>query len=350
MKGYANPQKMSVEQPFRPHLPLVQSLLASSETHGASASKEAAISVRAFVEKVFIPTLVELKNGASPVHYFSILKYILTPESVDLMSSVHGTGGRGRLRSKTNWPYLDDVRVRDLTADRIRQIISCASNEGYSPQTLKHIRTVIGTIIKVAKRERILNGENPISRVELPTMTRRELRGLTVEQVKTILKVMKYPEREVALLTICTGLGVSEICALRWKNVNLTHAPIFRNGVRVPARSIIIGKLARSNTFKPVQQGPNKHVAISETLGAALMKLRQRHGSEDPNDFLVTSPDGGPQSPLNRRLLRLKPISKELQISWLSWQVLKRAHQGLLEELRISLTDQLVAHAYWHLS
>jgi integrase len=202
---------------------------------------------------------------------------------------------------------------------------------------------VIGAIIKHAARERVFHGDNPISDVRLPTMTRRESHELTMEQAKTILKLMKYPEREVALLTICTGLGVPEICALRWRHVNLSDFPIDQAGTRIPARSIMVEKLWRYDSFRPVQPKPERYVSISDTLAAALMDVRQRHSSTDPNDPLFVAPEASQQSPLDFRLLQLKPISKELQMPWLSWQVLKRTHQVFIEELRMALTDELVS-------
>jgi hypothetical protein len=41
-------------------------------------------------------------------------------------------------------------------------------------------------------------------------------------------------------------------------------------------------------------------------------------------------------------MLRLNPIGRELEMPWLSWQVLKRAHDELLSELRIKLSQDLV--------
>lgn len=323
---------------------------ASGDLHPISASQGPNTTVKTFVEEKFIPGLVELKSEAGRRHYHSILKYILSPKSVQQMLSAHQGQRKGRLTSTTNWPYLDNVRLCDLTAERVRQLVSYASDEGYSPQTLKHIRNVIGAIIKHAKRERVFDGENPICDVQLPTMIRRNCHCLSLDQAKAILKVMKYPEREVALLTICTGLGVPEICALRWKHVNLSHVAIHQNGGQIPPRSIMVEKLSLQDAFRPVQPKAERFVAISETLAAALTDLRQRHGSDDPNNFLLSAPGAYPQSSLSARWLKLKPVSRELQMPWLSWQVLRRAHHAFLEELMITLTDELVSSAFCKLS
>lgn len=350
MKMHQNVMMASAEQSARSFVSTAMPPPASRETHSVLAGHGPATSVKTFVQNVFIPRFVDLKSKAGRQHYYSILKYILTPESVEQLFATHRTQHRRRLRSEDDWPYLDNVSLCDVTPDRVSQLIACASFKGYSPQTLKHIRNVVGTIIKYAVRERIFHGDNPIGAVRLPTMTRRECHYLTMAQAKTILKVMKYPEREVALLSICTGLGVTEICALRWRHVNLAHVAVYEDGRRIPARSIIVGKSSRYDSFRPVQPTPDKYIAISDTLADALMELRQLHRSDNPNDFLLKAPKGDSRSPLTVELLQLKSISKELQIPWLSWQVLKRAHKAFLEELRIALTDELVASAFLQLS
>ncbi len=147
-----------------------------------------------------------------------------------------------------------------------------------------------------------------------------------------------------------TGLGVQDICALRWKDVNLTPVAVHENGRRIPPRSIMVAKLSSHQANGPVQRMPDKYVAISETLGAALIQLRQRRKSGDPNDFLVSASDGDSESPLTLKSLRLTSVSKELHMPWLSWHVLRRAHQAFIEELRAVLTDELIAGSVYTFS
>ena len=346
MKGRRNVHQISAQKELQPLLAAAQPLASTSDLQPIPVRLGPGTSIKTFVERVFIPRHVELKSAAGRAHYHSILKYVLTPESVEQMFSAYGMRSGSIRKTRTDWPYLDNVKLRDLTEDRVRQLISCALSEGYSPQTLKHIRNVIGSIIRLAKRERIFKRDNPICNVNLPAMSRRLCHELTKEQAKTILKLLRYPEREVALLTMSTGLGVKDICALRWKDVNLTPVGVHENGTRIPACSIVVAKLSHHQAKGPVQRMPDKYVAISETLATALIQLRQRRRSEDPNDFLVTSSDSDSESQLTLKSLRLRSVSKELHMPWLSWQVLRRAHQAFIEELRIVLTDELIAFAY----
>ncbi len=196
MKGHENIQELSAKKMLQPPLAVAKPLPSTRDLQPVTVNLGPGTSIMTFVENVFIPRHVELKSAAGRAHYHSILKYILTPESFEQMFSAYGTQRSSMRKARTNWPYLDNVRLRDLTEGRVRHLISCALSEGYSPQTLKHIRTVIGSIIKLAERERIFIRKNPIRNVNLPTMSRRVCHELTKEQAKTILKFLRYPERE----------------------------------------------------------------------------------------------------------------------------------------------------------
>ena len=86
-----------------------------------------------------------------------------------------------------------------------------------------------------------------------------------------------------------------------------------------------------------------RQVTVPDPLIQALIRLEtpsrdRRH----PNSFVVATREGNPIRPSSVGTLRLKPIGRELAMPWLSWQVLKRAHEALLSELRVQLSDVLV--------
>ena len=205
---------------------------------------------------------------------------------------------------------------------------------------------MISTIVKQAKRQRVFDGDNPIHDVKLPAMTRRACPELTLEQAKTILRSLKYPEREVALLTICTGLGVPEICALRWKHVNLSHEqhPITR--CRFLRDPFWFGKLARRDVFGQPLPGKDRYIPVTEALVAVLVELKERHSSQDPNDFVLPSSADAPSLRFHCDRFDCTRLLTVSACRGFRGRLSKRAHHGLIEQLRISLTDQLVTHAF----
>jgi integrase len=168
-----------------------------------------------FVESRFIPNHVELKGPAGRTHYHAILKHVITPELVDRLFVPYHGEVNGRLKALSEWPYLDYVRIRDITPDHIRRLTKSATAHGYSPQTVKHIRNVISAIFNHARKEKIFSGDNPVSEVDLPPPLQKHRPGLSMAQANGILNLLESPEREIALITMTTGLKISEICALQ---------------------------------------------------------------------------------------------------------------------------------------
>jgi hypothetical protein len=131
--------------------------------------------LREFVKTRFIPEHVTPKGTARRRYYRAILKHVLKPETVDLLFDAGARIAirRRRLTAITDWPYLDDVRLCDLQPLHVRSIVMAALDRGYSVETVKHIRYVIGTIITHATRSRCFGGDNPAFQVPLSNMIRK---------------------------------------------------------------------------------------------------------------------------------------------------------------------------------
>jgi hypothetical protein len=303
---------------------------------------ERTVSFSVYVEKIFAPDHVMRKTPAGRVHYHAILKHVLNPDVVDRIFSPASGCVKGRLKPVPDWPYLDDVRLCDLSAAHIHHLIVSAAARGYSPQTIKHIRNVVGAVISHARKNEVFTGDNPASVVELPPMTRRASRDLTIAEARAILSHLRYPEREIALMSITTGIGISEICHLRWRHVNLSNRQILCDGEVIPPQCILVSRCGTyGDAIDPSLTHPRK-LDFPNSLIRWLLDLRRKQGKYDPDRFIVSLPGEDGLSPIAVQMLRLKPVGRALGIPWLSWQVLKRAHNALLSELTNHLSDQLV--------
>ena len=249
------------------------------------------MTVAEFVENVFVPEHVAGKKLSGRTHYRAILQHVLTPKEVDCAFHVEAGKSTTRLNAFPNWPYLDKVRLCDVQPIDVQRLVAAASARGYSTQTVKHIRNVVRAIFALATKKGSFTGDNPANPVTLPEMTRTEAHALTLAQVKRVLGVMQYPEKEMALLAILTSMNIAEICGLQWKYVNLTETWFGTDGEPIPPKTIA--------------------------------------------DFVLVSPAGTPVSEHHIAARRLKPIGKALQMPWLSWRVFRRTRASLLNELEL---------------
>jgi integrase len=294
-----------------------------------------------FVTALFVPEHVTGKGPSGRTHFQAMLKHVLTPEEVDRAFQVDPKKSRAKLKAVANWPYLSNVRLCDVRPDHVQRLVSAALACGYSTQTATHIRNVVGAIFAHAKRHGF-RGDSPAAQVTLPEMARKEAHALTLAQAKEVLGLMRYPEREMAMITILTGMNIAEICGLQWKWVNLTEAWSQTNGEAIPPRSIAVRQqICRGNLVSLERKTRNRSVPIPEPLFPILLTLSRRTKFAGPGDFVLASPAGAPISEHNLAKRRLRPIGSELMMPWLSWQVFRRTYTTLAYELGRQLVDRL---------
>lgn len=233
---------------------------------------------------------------------------------------------------------MDNVRLCDLKPDHVRRIISAALDRGYSVQTVKHVRNVIGTIISHATKRRSFSGDNPAFQVPLPKMIRKAETNLTLAQTRQLLGVMRYPEREMALIAMFTGLNMLEICGLQWKHVNLTASPVHVDGNLVPPRSIAVKKQWNRVDLDNVRENRSRDVAVSQLLLSLLTELKQKQAYAGPNNFVLVTRAGTAFWPSTILQNRLKPLGRELGMPWLSWHLFTKAHKTIMSESGMDLT------------
>lgn len=293
---------------------------------------QSTMTIASFVEKKFVPEHVATKRTSGRTHYQAILKHVITPEEVDRIFQVDTDKSKTKLRSIPGWPYLDNVRLCDTRPDNVQKLVAAAIAQGYSPQTVTHIRNVVSAIFSHAHKEQCFDDENPASPVRLPEMTRKEAHKLTSSQAREILGVMQYPEKEISLIAILTGMNVAEICGLQWRYVNLTGSELKTEGEPIPAMSIAVRTQWYRGELGQVKKSRTRNIPIPHALVPVLLGLSRRAQFTNPEDYVLVSRVGTPINQINTVARRLKPIGKELQMPWLSWHVFRRAHPTLISE------------------
>ena len=284
-----------------------------------------------FVEAKFLPDHVGHKTQAGQLYYRSILKHLITPERINAVEGLRGIA-KPKLSRLPGWPYLDDTPLCEFSADHVRNIISAANSQEYSSETVRHIRNLMSVVISHASREGCFVGPNPVSSIKLPPLKPKEERLISGRTLRTVLKLMRYPERQITMIAITTDLSIAEICDLQWKDVNLSDTVHHVDGEAVPARSMIVCARWNKEGVGDIHRGRARTVRLSNQLLSILNDLKEGEYSASDN-FVLTSRRGKRLQPASIRMARLKPIGKQVGMPWLSWSDLRRARTVLLSEL-----------------
>lgn len=294
-----------------------------------------------FVRIKFLPEYIQQKGLAGRQHYQAMLKHILRPDTVD---QIFQSGG-SRLKAIPGWPYLDQVKLCELREDHVRDLTRTAEARGYAAQTVKHIRNVLGVIIGHAKQERLFEDENPVVRVGLPPMSRRRLEHLTIAQAKAMLGMMEFPEREIALIAITTGLSIQEICGLQWKHVNLKKNAVECEGKAIPPNCILVRQHWYREAIFSLGSSRVRVIEVPQPLLLVFVQLRQESTPVNANSFVLTVHSGEPIRPRGLQKAPLSAIGQKIDIPSLSWRHINRAHGAILSELRVRISTEFVSSA-----
>jgi hypothetical protein len=155
-----------------------------------------------------------------------------------------------------------------------------------------------------------------------------------------VLELMRYPEREVALMAILTSMTISEICGLQWKSVNLTDHALSREGLTIPARHIAIRTQWYRGQLAPVPPSRKKFIPLPPLL-LRVIRCLSNGSSAGWNDFVLTTRSGRPINQINLAGRRLKRIGQQMNMPWLSWQVFRRTRLSILHEYETRVQEQL---------
>jgi signal transduction histidine kinase len=299
------------------------------------------MTVAEFIVHRFIPEYVFSMRPAGRDYFHYILKHVLSPERLDPAFEPGQDRGNARLAAILGWPYLDAIQLSDVDAGHIQEIIAAALEHGYSIQTATHIRNVIRRVFSYAHNTSCLQGENPAARVILPPVVRTEPRVLTLDQMRLVFRHMRYPEREVAILGVLTGMRVAEIFALKWKYVNLKDTWTMADGEWISPRAIAIRNLIYRNQIGNVTASRKREIRIPDQLLSMLFDIRTRTRSLTKESFVFSSRSGTPINRDNITRRRLRLIGTQLDMPWLSWNVFYRTRVGLDSRSRVRLYSEL---------
>ncbi len=123
-------------------------------------------------------------------------------------------------------PYLGHLRLRDLSATHIDEMITqIAKRDGrqLTAATIRRIYATLRTALNAAVRRRLM-AFNPALQVEMPVEDREPVTVWTYEQLGQFLNSAK-DDRLVLLyyLVALTGLRRGEVVGLRWVDVDLDN-------------------------------------------------------------------------------------------------------------------------------
>ena len=188
-------------------------------------------------------------------------------------------------------PALGGMKIIAIRPDNIQHLYSKMLNEGLSKSTVKYVHAIIRKTLDTALKWGLV-GRNVADAVTPPTPERYEIKPLTVEEVKRLLKVLKG-DRLYAfyVLMSTTGIRKGEALALQKSSLDLDNGTLTvkHSLAQIYGEGLVLGE--------PKSEKSKRELALPEFTVNAL----REHLEKYPNNsgFVFATSHNTPFSPRN---------------------------------------------------
>lgn len=191
-------------------------------------------------------------------------------------------------------PLCTDVWMKNVRTFHVQKWLDTIGATGLSRNTLKHIKSVISAIFKLAKQQDYFHGENPAkdTAVNPSAAEPEETYAYSLEEINAILAHIPEPAATAFAVAAFSGLRRGEIEGLRWED--------YRDNEIQVSRSIWNGRENDPKTKKSAAPVPVIR-QLAERL--EIHRLRQKDAKKGP---MFTTSKGTKESMnniLNRSIL-----------------------------------------------
>lgn len=186
---------------------------------------------------------------------------------------------------------------------------------GLSPRTVGHMHRVLKQALGQAIRWELIT-RNPADAVDPPKIDWKPMQTYDLPQTADLLEAVRgTPIFVPALLAVLCGLRRGEICALRWRNVDLAAGQLS-----------VVESLEQTKAglrFKSPKSGKGRTVALSETVIEELRAHRAKRAQEllrlgvglSDDDLVIAHADGSIVQPIYvsqqwARLIAKTPLAR----------------------------------------
>ena len=265
-----------------------------------------------------------------------------SPVVLPLLAKTTQERHRGVIRNYL-MPTFGQMCLRDVTPLAVQRFFSGMANSPLRTESQAKVKDVLSRIMGSAVQFGFLI-RNPVEGVRLPPRKcgRRPKPYVTPQQFETLIELIPEPYATMVFVAVFTGLRVSEIIGLRWRNVHSDSISVEERCCRGewgPPKSEASRATVAVN--RAVIERINRLKAMTVVVRAGRARRKYRVVKCDgPDDLVFQSlSNGGPMRDNNVLVRFIKPAGRKLGIAWVNWQVLRRSFATWLKMVGADVKD-----------
>ncbi len=206
-------------------------------------------------------------------------------------------------------PAFGRGQLQKLRVEQIQRFINEQSKDKQPATVRKMIE-----VLKAALKQAVINGliaKNPADGVTQPKMEQREVDFLEPDEQKKLMESLPDTDNARCLRFILnTGLRVSELCALRWADVDADHFTVRQGAVRVKAFDAKEDERKTALSIAaPKSKAGKREIPIVPATSAILQTQRKLYAERklaagelwQDNGYVFSAESGAIKDPTNLR-------------------------------------------------
>jgi integrase len=269
-------------------------------------------------------------EGAMTLVNFTENRYLPFVETHKRISTFRGYRNMWRRYLKPR----GEIRLREFrTVDGEQILVSIAAEHMLTSTTLAHIKAFLSGIFRYAKRQGVINFENPMRDVVLPKgAPAGETYAYSLDEITQMLDVLPEPAATIVAVAAFTGVRKGELRGFLWENYD---------GEQI----LISQSFWRGHALEPKTRQSRAPVPIIVPLAQRIETHRRTSGSP-ANGLMFPSPAG---KPINLDALAadvIMPLITKVRARWHGWHAFRR---GLATNLhRVGVPDKTIQRILRH--
>ena len=246
-------------------------------------------------------------------------------------------------------PTLGKTKLQKLAPQHLQKLFNQKLEEGYAPQTVKHMHRVLHCALNDAVKWSLV-ARNVCDVVDAPRVPKQEMKVLTIEQAHRFLKAAQGdPLEALFVLALTTGMRRGELLALQWEDIDfsceLLH--VRRTIACIPNQGFV--------TSEPKTAKSRRAICLTD-LAITVLKRHRKHQDEarqkvgntwQDQHWVFCTEVGTPLDPTTMLRYSFWPLLERAEIPRLRFHDLRHSSATLLLVMGVhpKVVQELLGHS-----
>jgi len=240
-------------------------------------------------------------------------------------------------------PNFSGLCLRDLTPLTVQRYLSSLANLDLSHESKDKIKDVLSSVMGSAVKFGLLI-KNPVEGRELPPAKKGKTTKphLSPAQFALLVELIAEPYATMVYVAVFTGLRVSELIGLRWRNVHDHSITINERCCRgewgAPKSEASSATIAVNSAV--IQRIHSLRNLVVEVKAGSARRRYRVVKSDGPDDLVFQSlVKGRPMRDNNILARHIKPAARKLHLDFVNWRCLRTSHATWLKMAGADIKD-----------